>query len=390
MKSEYSCSHAAADNIAAVAKHRESTSPPASITPKTSAKVMVSSAAAVGKSDEADQPKLGSSGGAILGLADYSSDDESDEIQGSSFPSSRKVSNTSERHETAELSSEDKDKQEKVGTQIAAEEPTEVSSALDSSKRTTADSNGDVMNHMKDNALVDEYQKSLKVTDPGRDAKFLESGNNRERRDRAGEKLYVESDLSLSHSNHGKSKTSQFTEPRKKSPGLGDDPEDRKVPSHRNFVNEVESTASKSNREDSYAAGIPKTKINRDQIPEKINERSLLKRVSKDQSSRQAVNPDSGSRKAVYHDDDVNDKKVSAKDRRDRMKDDDDWKRERTKDEKEERFRQAMKDSHKQKKRQTSSPSARVRSGRDSSLDSASVSGEEIVESSKKRYCAIL
>ncbi|CAA6667971.1 unnamed protein product [Spirodela intermedia] len=363
-----------ADHIAVVAKHRDSTSPPASITPKSSSKVMVPSATAVGKSVGADQPKLGSSGGVILGLADYASDDESEEVQGSSFLSSRKVSDTYERHETAELSSEDEGKQEKEGTPIAAVEPIDVTSGLDSSKRTTADSNGDVTKHMKDDTLVHEYQKDLKTTDPGRDAKFLESSSNREKKDLVGGKIYVASDLALSRSNHGKSKATQFLEPRRKSPGLGDDPEDRKAPSHRNFVNEG-----------GFICWDSKKKLNRDQIQERINERSLLKRGSKDQSSRQAVNLDSGSRKPVYHDDDVNGKRVLAKDRRDRMKDDGDWKREITKDEKEDRFRQAMKDSHKQKKRQTSSPSARVRSGRDSSLDSASVSGEEIIESSKKR-----
>lgn len=119
-----------------------------------------------------------------------------------------------------------------------------------------------------------------------------------------------------------------------------------------------------------------------------MNKLAISKRRSKEQNSKQASDVrESEARRAMHHDNDIGDTKGSGRDKKDRVKEDDHWRRERTRDEKEDRFREVTRDSHRLKSRQTSSPSARGRNVRDSSLGSPSDdSGEEISETSKKRW----
>ena len=288
-----------------VMKHRDSNSPPP-VTPKTSAKVLLTSAP-----DGANEPGTSTTGGAILGLADYSSSDDDDDdfksegIKKTNFPSSDKVPEASGQNETSDFSSEGKNKKEKEGPLVASEELTEVSSVSD----------GKLISPMEENKLG--FTKS---------SVSVASGNYsaKEDQDLMREKSHVESDPAPGHSNNGKPTTRD------------DDHVGKETPSLKNT---------------------------------KVHGPTVSKGGSKD------------------HGNAIDDRKSSSKDRRERLRDDDSWKREKIKDERIERFRPAVKDSHEQKKRHTSPPSVRTRvSAREGSFDSASASGDEQTESSRKRY----
>ncbi|XP_078433623.1 cyclin-like protein isoform X2 [Wolffia australiana] len=290
-------------HVANVGKQRDSTSPPPSATSKTPAKVVRSSAPAIGNSDGATLIGISNSGGAILGLADYSSDDDEDgseEIQRAnpSFPA--KV------QESVDQILEREEKKEGHVGNVSSEEHVEVSLGLDSnSKIAPSLSNGNITG-----------QEKTKLG-PLKTTKAPENRNDSEMKDLVKEKPHVELDKGIT------------------------------------AVKEVESTVPKSNKGTSLS-GVPTTKTNHDDIPERVHQSSVPKRVSKD---------------------DVDDRKASAVDRRGRLRDDGDGrKRETRKDEREERFRDSEKDLRKQKKGRTSPP-----------INENSESDDEVMESSRKR-----
>uniref|UniRef100_A0A1D1YCM0 Uncharacterized protein n=1 Tax=Anthurium amnicola TaxID=1678845 RepID=A0A1D1YCM0_9ARAE len=366
------------DHSTVVVKRKDSLSPPPSVTPKTSAKVMVPAASTAGKSGPVGHSTLASSGGDILGLANYASDDDYEENQGSSAPFSGKSHDSSDQCGARGVTSEDTLRQEKPSVQVAVEEPRGAPLEVESANKNSSGCNG---------ALTDKSR--LEVAHTENAVKSLESGSALERKVLAREKLDRESESAHGHSDNGNSNIGQVTESISKS-GSGDVPQDRKGPLDRNFSKGVESVSArrKGIGEDSDAGNLKK-RVDRDQMLEKIDERASSKPRSKDLSSKHSADlSESESRRTVYHGNDVDDKKGSGRDKKDRMKEVDHWKRERIRDEKEGRSRQATKDSYsRQKSRQTSSPSARCRNGGDNSLESpSSGSGEETSETSKKRY----
>ncbi|MQL87150.1 hypothetical protein Taro_019679 [Colocasia esculenta] len=358
------------DHTAVVAKHKESLSPPPSTTPKSSTKVMVPAATAGGKSGPVGQSLLGSGG--LLGLANYASDDDSEETPGSNVPFTEKADDSSDQREIRDATSDHSLKEEKISAKVTAEVAGDGPMHAKSDKRNNAGSNGVLHKNLLEIAKAETAVKSL------------ESGATFDRKVVVREKVELESESAHGDHGNGKSKTSQVTESLSKSRS-SDVPHDRKDSSGRNFTREVESVGAKGNRE-GVGSGNLKKQVSRDQKPEKTDELGTSRRRSKDRSSKQASDGrEPESRRAMYHDNDMNDKKGSGREKKDRMKEDDHWKRERTRDEKEDRFRE-VRDAHRPKSRQALSPSTRGRSGRESSLGSPSDdSGEEISETSKKR-----
>lgn len=355
--------------------------------------------------DNATEKSNSSSPGDVLGLANYASEEEEEDVQSSSMHSAGQINGDSHLQSCNDRTSEDALMEEKGTKEKVVEEQKETlqNSPLkgngegDMRKKVHAD---DVLVH-DDGAAV----ATRAVPRVCEDRFFVKAGkmvevplkqtNDFESKDNVDGKAFVKHEPECGDAIDLKLTTdeSQVRDDRSKSE-KNDGCEGKRSSASKVFVKEADDTGKVKAKQKHTDSGEPRRGKDRDSGKEPTDPRNNgLKEKIKDRDVKPEEKVrESDSRKSSKHSNIIKeDRKDSEKIKRVSSKEDDDRKKERRRDEKEDSSRQRDSRDSRRYKRQHSSSVSRGKNIGDSSLaDNLSGSSDETSDNSRQRYASLL
>ncbi|XP_010251069.1 PREDICTED: uncharacterized protein LOC104593088 isoform X2 [Nelumbo nucifera] len=379
-------------------------SPPVVVTPKASAKVLIPVKAKEAESSEVSGKSSSSSPGDVLGLANYASDEDNDEIQSSTIPN--RLTDALHQQSTNGKLVEDMPDAVGNGGSLAETERSSGTRVDMEPDHLKTGPNGDSFKYVVDNCLgVNGLHKDMDYGSDGHPTtapsvvsgiledkintngeKMLQTSNAFESKGTGGGKYHMKPDLvhasvsiknSLKDASHGREAGSKSD----KNDGSG-----TRSSGSKDFAREAESSKSKTSEKHSNSTDH-RRRDERHPKKEKMDDRNASKERMKDRGIKSEKKvKESDFRKISTHVNSKDEREEVEKDKRFSVKEDSNRKRELAKDDRGDRLRHkaAREDLHRHKRRHTSSISTRGRDSRENTVGShSSDSSDDVSEDSK-------
>ncbi|KAB1669811.1 hypothetical protein ES319_1Z008600v1 [Gossypium barbadense] len=369
------------DHNTAASSHKVSPSSSLAPTPKASARVLVPGRAKEPDTGGVTEKSSSSSPGNVLGLANYASDDEDDEIQSAKIPDSR--SNDAVLQSSIRKLSQGIDVTENGSSQVVLDEHRGVEKNFGSDMKSESrrDTTDDSAERNYENSFS---SKLISGNEININSGKLQYGNNGSKMDDIlGARVIKKSDSELL--DEGVVKKSTKSESQSRETRLKSDKNDRHESRKSSFSKDPD-----SGRELEVIKSRGEQKGDENHMREderhrkqKIEDRNSSKEREKEPKSGEKAK-ESDSRKRSSHHDAKDDKKDADRSNRASAKEDVGRKRERTKEEDRSRHKRGS-DSSRHKRRRSSSISSRGRKSKDNSSDHANESSDAASDGSKRK-----
>ncbi|XWS34725.1 hypothetical protein CRYUN_Cryun21dG0062500 [Craigia yunnanensis] len=370
------------DHNIVASNHKVSRSSSPVPTPKASARILVPGKAKEPNTAGVGEKSSSSSPGNVLGLANYASEDEDDEIQSSRMPDSG--SNAAVAQSSIKNLLQNNDVSENGNSQVVLDEHVGVEKNFGSDMRSKNNSDTTTDNSADRNHEKSFSSKVVSGDEINYNSGKLQDGNNGSgMKDTLGEPVIKKSDSELPDKDTGKKSTkseSQGRETRVKS-----DKNDRHESRKSSFGKDPGSGGQLEVRRSRESEKGDENHLREDERLRKQNkeDRNGSKERVKEYKTG-GKTKESDSRKRSNHLDAKDDKKDTERSHRASAKEDVDRKRERTKEEDRSRHKRGS-DSSRHKRRRSSSIGGRGRNSKDNSGGHANDSSDEALDGSKRK-----